>query len=103
MYIEYYPLEKLKREIASIIFKQLDAVAHRLFFFGSRVNGTNNERSDIDVDIEGHRRITSEKFLAIQEEIENIPTLYKIDVIDFQRITSEFREIASKHIEIIEA
>jgi len=38
--------------------------------------------------------------LDIQEEIENLPTLYKIDVVDFYDVSEKFREVAKQHIEM---
>jgi len=37
MVIEFYPVEKLKKEVLAIIGKYLDLNSHRVFFFGSRV------------------------------------------------------------------
>ncbi|MEK7189472.1 MAG: nucleotidyltransferase domain-containing protein [Patescibacteria group bacterium] len=51
--LEYYPVEKLKKELKDIAAKYLDLKKYHLFFFGSRVTGKGSERSDIDVGIEG--------------------------------------------------
>lgn len=45
--------------------------------FGSRAKGTALERSDIDLAVSG-----ATDFFALQEEIENIPTLYTIDLVN---------------------
>ncbi len=39
MKIEFYPEEKLKKEVREIISKYLDLNKYRVFFFGSRVRG----------------------------------------------------------------
>lgn len=53
--------------------------AQEIFLFGSRAKGTATERSDIDIAVSG---VVSHDIYELQEELENIPTLYKIDLVD---------------------
>jgi predicted nucleotidyltransferase len=99
MQLKYYPVEKLKKEILEIISQEIDLNKYQVFFSVSRVQNKGTERSDIDIGIEGPEPIPIEKFLNIQEKIENLPTLYKIEVVDFRRVFSEFREVARQNIE----
>ena len=101
MKLEFYPQEKLKKEIRGIVGKYLNLGEYKVFFFGSRVLGKGSERSDIDVGIEGPKEIPSPIFLEIQEEIENLPILYKIDVVDFKRVSLEFKKIALQSTEVV--
>ena len=101
MKLEFYSEEKLKKEIKKIVGKYLNLEKYKVFFFGSRVLGKGSERSDIDVGIEGPKEISSPIFLEIQEEIENLPTLYKIDVVDFKRVSLEFKKVALQLTEVI--
>ena len=103
MRLEHYPLEKLKKEILEIVGRHLDLARYRVFFFGSRVSGAGTDRSDIDVGIEGLEPVPPEAFADIQEEMGHIPTLYKIDVVDFRRVASKFREVALQSIEPLHA
>ncbi len=79
--------------------KYLDLSKYNLFFFGSRVFGRGTDRSDIDIGIQGQNPISTETLQAIEEEIETIPTLYKIDVVDFARVPERFRNIALERVE----
>lgn len=97
MRLEHDSEEKIKKSVLNIVSKHLDLKKHKVFFFGSRVTGGGSERSDIDVGIEGPEPIPSPVWLEIQEEIENLPTLYKIEVVDFKRVSPEFREVALAH------
>lgn len=45
--------------------------------FGSRAKGTALERSDIDIAVSG-----AEDFDSLSEDIEQIPTLYTVDLVD---------------------
>lgn len=51
--------------------------AKEIILFGSRAKGTATERSDIDIALSG-----CENFELCREEIEDIPTLYSIDVVN---------------------
>lgn len=88
MKLEHYPVERLREELIGIISKHLDLSKHRAFFFGSRVAGKSAERSDIDIGIEGPDEIPLETMARIRDEIEALPTLYIIQVMDFSNVSS---------------
>jgi len=101
MRLEFYSSNKLKKEILEIIGEYLDLNSYRVFFFGSRVKGDNFPRADIDIGIEGPREIPAEIKLEIEERINNLPTLYKFDIVDFKEVSKKFKEEALKHIEYV--
>lgn len=101
MRLEYYSSEKLKREITVIIGKYLDISRYKIFFFGSRVFGRGNERSDIDIGIEGPEEIPYEIISEIKEDIDDLSVLYKIEIVDFKKVSSDFRKVASAHQEYL--
>jgi predicted nucleotidyltransferase len=94
-------MEDLKKIILRVLAKHLDLREYHVFFFGSRVSGTSSERSDIDIGINGPRAIPHDVMSRIRDEIFELPVLYKIDIVDFQRVSSDFREVALKQIELI--
>lgn len=101
MRLEHYPQEKLKKEIREIMGKHLDLTKYRLFVFGSRVSGKGTDRSDIDIGIEGKDPVPYGAMLAIKEEFENLPILYKVEIVDFKNVAPKFREVALEHTEPI--
>lgn len=101
MRLEHYPAERLKREIIDIIGKHLELAKYRVFFFGSRVAGKGTDRSDIDIGIEGPEPIPARAWAEIQEEIENFPSLYKIEIVDFRAVAPIFRDVALQDTETI--
>lgn len=101
MKLEHYPVKKLKKEILGIVKKHLDLKRYQLFFFGSRVQGKGDERSDIDIGIEGRSPVPLEIISEIQEETSNLPILYRIDIVDFRDADRNFYEVAKQNIEII--
>lgn len=101
MKLEYYSAEKLKKEIIEIIEKHINLDEYDVFFFGSRVIGKSTDRSDIDIGIKGDKPVPAGAFLKIQEDVENIPTLYKIEIVDFYRMSPIFKNVALNKIEIL--
>lgn len=101
MRLEHYSSEKLKKEIVTIVGKHLDVNSYAVFFFGSRVSGKGSDRSDIDIGIKGPRAVPVRELRKIKKEIGGIPTLYKIDVVDFYDVSPSFRKVASQHVEFI--
>lgn len=95
------PDPNLKQHILGAAKKHIDLGRYRLFFFGSRVRGANFARSDIDVGIEGPNPLPTKVKLSLEEEFDNLPTLYKIDLIDFQDVSPRFRKEALKHVQAI--
>ena len=101
MRLEHYDQVKLKREILNLLSKHLDLDRYKVFFFGSRVNGGGDERSDIDVGIEGSEPVPWNAMVDIKEELEDLSTLYKVEVVDFYRTGERFEMVAKQHIESI--
>ena len=58
--------------------------AEEIILFGSRAKGTALERSDIDIAVSGVN-----DFDALEEEIEEIPTLYTVDLLNMDTCRNE--------------
>jgi predicted nucleotidyltransferase len=101
MNLQFYPIEKLKKEILQIVGSRLDLGGCSLFFFGSRVTGKGDERSDIDIGIESVMPIRGEIMATIKEGIDGLPMLYTIDLVDFNGVSPVFRDVALQAIERI--
>lgn len=101
MKLEHYPINKLKKEIKAIISKYLDINHYKIFFFGSRVNGKSNERSDIDIGIEGKNPVPIEILARIKSDLEDLPVLYKFDIVDLKSTTESFKKFALEKTEQI--
>ena len=53
--------------------------AQKIILFGSRAKGTATERSDIDIAVSD---MASSDIFELEEALEDIPTLYTIDLVD---------------------
>ncbi len=73
-------INKIMEQII-LLCKKYDA--KEVLLFGSRAKGTNLERSDIDIAVSGVKG-----FDLLQEAVENLPTLYKIDMVNLDDCTN---------------
>lgn len=101
MRLEYYSTQNLKDKILDIMKRNIDLNNHQVFFFGSRVKGNNFKRADIDLGIQGPEKIPAKVKFKIQDELDQLPILYKIDLVDFSSVSQKFKEQALKHIEYV--
>ena len=85
---------------AAIVRRHVPDPAYRIFLFGSRAEGTAHERSDIDIGIDGPNPVPLEALSLIQEELEEAPTLYTVDVVDFARVSEKFRRVARRRLQL---
>lgn len=83
---------------AETVRRHLPDPAYRIFLFGSRAAGTAHTRSDIDIGIEGPGPVRAETLAALHDEFDEAPTLYTIDLVDFRRMSAEFRQIARTRV-----
>ena len=91
-------LVEVAKFAASIVRRHLPDPDYQVFLFGSRATGLARARSDIDIGIEGPAPVPREALAAIHEELEDAPTVYTIDVVDFARLPEKFREVAHQRI-----
>ena len=101
MRLEHEPIEQFTKDILAIIGRHVDLNEYRVFFFGSRVTGRGDERSDIDIGIEGKYAVPSRAWSEIVDAFEEYPCLYTLDAVDFKRTSEKFRNVALQKIELI--
>jgi predicted nucleotidyltransferase len=83
---------------AAIVRRHVPDPAFRIFLFGSRAEGSAQARSDIDIGIEGPAPVPLEALALIEEELEEAPTLYSFDIVDFFRVPEKFRRVARRRL-----
>ncbi len=74
---------------------------YRVFYFGSRATGCATLRSDYDVGIEAGEKVAGEVMVKIAWDLDEIPILQKIDLVDFYGVSESFAERAMKTIRVI--
>lgn len=93
--------EIFKEKIKRIVKSNLKIPHYKVFIFGSRANGKATNRSDYDIGIEAEEKISALTLGQIGEELNNLPILQKIDVVDFSTVGKEFKNIALQKIEVV--
>ena len=94
-----------KREVTEkligIVAAKIRSPHFRVFYFGSRAEGRGTEKSDLDVGIEADDEVPGKLMIEIKEQVDNIPIMQKIDVVDFKKVSAGFKEVALQKIEVI--
>ena len=75
------PIEEIIQRVTELAHKYN---VTRLDLFGSFAQGTASERSDVDFVVRGCEDIED-----FEEEVNNIPTLRKIDIFNYDEVCSE--------------
>lgn len=84
-------------ESISNIVKEHVSGDYQLFLFGSRARGGYEPKADIDIGINSKQKLTPVQLQAIKARIEAIPTLLKIDFVDFAAVADDCKGVALKH------
>ena len=93
-------------EIKRLIQRELRRMApalrgYKVYLFGSRASGKARERSDFDVGVLGEQPLSLKTFYEIEDIFEEMPTLYRIDWVDLNRASPEFRGRALRRVEVL--
>jgi predicted nucleotidyltransferase len=94
------------QEIRAMIVETMAANAnrlreHKVVLFGSRAMGNAKSRSDFDLGVIGDTPLPLEDFYAIEDMLDELPTLYRIDWVDLGKVSERFRAQALKKFEVI--
>jgi type I restriction enzyme S subunit len=70
--------------------------------FGSRVAGTVKSYSDLDLAIIGSDALDPDRLRLLQEAFEESDLPFRVDVLDWNRISSSFRDVIAKGFEVLQ-
>jgi predicted nucleotidyltransferase len=87
-------------EAQKIILANIPLDQYAVFVFGSRAGTTYKEYSDLDVGVYGTEKISQDILYKVRELLDASTIPYKVDIVDFNRVSNEFKEIALKKIQI---
>lgn len=95
-----------EQEIRAMLVETMRANSDRLggrqvVLFGSRAQGKAKPRSDFDLGVVGDTPLPLVDFFAIEDMLDELPTLYRIDWVDFARVSDRFRSQALQNVEVI--
>jgi predicted nucleotidyltransferase len=81
--------------------KAVDLRGYRVVLFGSRAAGDARDRSDFDIGVLGDAPLPLKTFYEMEDRFDGIETLYRIDWVDLNRVSPEFRREALKKTETL--
>lgn len=84
--------------IRDTIYKHLSKEEYGAFVFGSRADGTARRWSDIDVGIRGAKQVPGSLIEIVREELEESDIPYKVEVVDFAKVSDKFRRFALEEV-----
>jgi len=70
--------------------------------FGSRGNGTAGKYSDLDLAIVGDSKLERRAKVLLREAFEESDLPFRVDIIDYNAISKEFRAIIEQQYEVIQ-
>ncbi len=86
----YMDKDVLLKEIAARARRHLGP-EHKLVLFGSWARGAARERSDVDIGILGPTSLPHATYVSIRDDVDAIPTLRHIDIVDLMAVGERFR------------
>ena len=78
------------KEVKKIVRNHLSE-DYKILIFGSWVKGDSLETSDIDIGILGKKEVPWHLMAKILQEVESVPTLRSIDVVDLNSVEKGFK------------
>ncbi|TAF73175.1 MAG: hypothetical protein EAZ53_13575 [Bacteroidetes bacterium] len=91
--------EEIKNMIRGVVAKYLPDKSYKLFIFGSQANKPELIKSDIDVGIDAGMPLERGMTFDIKDDLEDLPTLYFYDFVDFQTVSERFKSVALSNFE----
>jgi len=92
----------ITEQIVRAVRRHMPLAHYRLFYFGSRAAGCATPRSDYDVGIQAGAPVPGEAIVKIEWDLDEIPILQKIDLVDFYNVSASFTKRAMQAIQVID-
>ncbi|PXA03663.1 nucleotidyltransferase domain-containing protein [Coraliomargarita sinensis] len=87
----------IENEVRRVFLDRAEALrGHRILMFGSRVSGTAGPLSDFDIGVDGAEPLDLGLFYEIEEALEQLPTLHRLDWVDLNRASRKVAESARR-------
>ncbi len=81
-----------------IVLKELNDSDCTVFLFGSRATKENHRFSDMDIGIIPGKNFDEKIFSGIADKLSNSIIPFKIDLVNFSKVSPDFKEEALKHV-----
>ncbi len=84
-------VEELARQVAVLARRELGPQT-RVWWFGSWPEGRARSRSDLDIAVLPDETAGPEGMARFRQAVEDLPTLYRIDLVDLREVGEAFRQ-----------
>jgi predicted nucleotidyltransferase len=74
---------------------------YKIFLFGSRAKGVNTKKSDFDIGVLGEKPLAAKAYFELESILDSLPTLLDFDLVDFSKVSDDFKEEALSNIKLI--
>lgn len=88
-------------KVVRIVCNHLSAAGLQIYLFGSWAEGRALAESDLDIALDAGKPIGSTILLRIIDDLDEMLTLCKVDIVDLQASDQEFRNRVLRHGELI--
>ncbi len=68
-----------------------------VIWFGSWPKGTAAPHADIDIAVAGSQAVPPQHIAELRAQIDDLPTLHKIDLVDLQTVSESFKQEILRH------
>lgn len=87
----------VEKQIKNIIISNLENPSeYKIFLFWSRAKWNYKKKSDYDIWIIWKTKLDFIEFIRLKSKLNELP--YLIDLVDFNNVSEDFKNIALKHI-----
>ena len=94
--------EEILSRATEIIRRRLPENYHcKVFLFGSQVTGKARNRSDFHIGIEGRGPVPPGTMAEIRWELDGMPILHTVEVVDFAGVTEAFARVAKEKTRVL--
>lgn len=76
---------------------------HEVRAFGSRLNAKAKSYSDLDLVVVGEKKLERSLFIRLKEAFEESNLPFRIDLLDWNRISPDFRKIIEKDSAVLQS
>jgi len=89
-------MDKYILELKEVIIDFLKSEDVKIILFGSRARKDNYRGSDIDIGIIPYGKIDERRITLLKEKVENLNIPYKVEIINFQDVSENLKDLALK-------
>ncbi len=93
-------VQPLLEKVIRIVCGHLNEEGLQVYLFGSWAEGRALAESDLDIALDAGKPIGSTTLLRIIDDLDEMPTLRKVDIVDLQSLDQEFRTRVLRHGEL---